>query len=48
MEEKEEEEGGEGMRRGHGGANVAKEGCTVAAECMAYGNSLTVECVVLL
>ena len=42
MEEEAEEEGGEASRRKHGGADVCQGG-TVAAECMAYGNSLTVE-----
>ena len=42
MEEEAEEEGGEGSRRRLGGADICQGG-TVAAECMAYGNSLTVE-----
>ena len=42
MEEGAEEEGWEASRRKHGGADVCQGG-TVAAECMAYGNSLTVE-----
>ena len=40
--EEEEEEGEEGSRRRQGGAEICQGG-TVAAECMAYGNSLTVE-----
>ena len=40
--EEEEEEGEEGSRRRQGGAEIC-QGSTVAAECMAYGNSLTVE-----
>ena len=42
MEEEAEEEGGERRRRRQGGAEICQGG-TVAAECMAYGNSLTVE-----
>ena len=42
MEEEAEEEGGEGSRRRQGGAEICQGG-TVAAECMAYGNSLAVE-----